>query len=120
MITEEKASGVTNTDVENYHTDNYELWLGVKEIIDKLPSRKLDPLDATQEFIGVYTPIELFALRLLHFVIVENKLYVFVKATSTELVYLPYDASGSDIGAHLTVVRRERDWCHASSSNNPL
>ncbi|CAI2298911.1 unnamed protein product [Caenorhabditis sp. 36 PRJEB53466] len=59
IVSEEKASEMSEREVEPYRSDNYAVWSGVKDILDTIPSRRLqlsdvrvfvDPLDATQEF----------------------------------------------------------------------
>ncbi|ULU13478.1 hypothetical protein L3Y34_016171 [Caenorhabditis briggsae] len=59
IVSEEKASEFSDREVEPYRSDNYAVWQSVKEILNQIPSRRLqlsdvrvfvDPLDATQEF----------------------------------------------------------------------
>ncbi|CAA21725.3 Putative inositol monophosphatase 3 [Caenorhabditis elegans] len=59
IVSEEKKSEFSEREIEPYRLDNYAVWQSVKEILDKIPSRRLqlsdvrvfvDPLDATQEF----------------------------------------------------------------------
>ncbi|CAL2028251.1 unnamed protein product [Caenorhabditis brenneri] len=59
IVSEEKSSDFSDREVEPYRSDNYAVWQSVKEILDRIPNRRLqlsdvrvfvDPLDATQEF----------------------------------------------------------------------
>uniref|UniRef100_A0AC35G2U3 Uncharacterized protein n=1 Tax=Panagrolaimus sp. PS1159 TaxID=55785 RepID=A0AC35G2U3_9BILA len=59
IISEEKASGMSEDEVSKYRDDNYQLWLDYKDALNLMPSTKydmsrmniwIDPLDATQEF----------------------------------------------------------------------
>ncbi|KAI6225581.1 Golgi-resident PAp (PAP) 3-Phosphatase-like protein [Aphelenchoides besseyi] len=59
VVTEEKSEGLSEEEVEKYRSDNYSLWLSIRNALKKLPSKKydlsrlgiwVDPLDATQEF----------------------------------------------------------------------
>uniref|UniRef100_A0A914C6Q2 inositol-phosphate phosphatase n=1 Tax=Acrobeloides nanus TaxID=290746 RepID=A0A914C6Q2_9BILA len=59
VVTEEKNEHMSESEVEKYRDDNYDLWLNVRGALEKIPSQKydfsrmsiwIDPLDATQEF----------------------------------------------------------------------
>jgi inositol monophosphatase 3 len=59
IISEEKASAMSEEEVSKYRDDNYQLWLDYKDALNLMPSTKydmsrmniwIDPLDATQEF----------------------------------------------------------------------
>nr|CAD2192122.1 unnamed protein product [Meloidogyne enterolobii] len=59
VITEEKFAKINNRELDRYRADNYELWMGLRELISSMPSWRIplgriviwiDPLDGTQEF----------------------------------------------------------------------
>ncbi|KJH46620.1 inositol monophosphatase family protein [Dictyocaulus viviparus] len=59
IITEEKESYISESDVTPYRKDSYSTWMSVHNILAQIPSRRLtlsevqvyvDPLDATQEY----------------------------------------------------------------------
>ncbi|PAV75042.1 hypothetical protein WR25_06366 [Diploscapter pachys] len=59
IVSEEKDSKVTEQEASRYRDDQYSIWLSVKDILNKMPERRLqlsdvqvyvDPLDATQEY----------------------------------------------------------------------
>uniref|UniRef100_A0A915D7V1 inositol-phosphate phosphatase n=1 Tax=Ditylenchus dipsaci TaxID=166011 RepID=A0A915D7V1_9BILA len=59
VITEEKTESMSESSVEEFRDDNYNVWLNVRKALEMLPSKKyplgritvwVDPLDATQEF----------------------------------------------------------------------
>ncbi|CAI4230938.1 unnamed protein product [Auanema sp. JU1783] len=59
VVTEEKDTSITDKEADKYRSDSYALWLSVRDILDKMPSKRIplndmqvyvDPLDATQEF----------------------------------------------------------------------
>uniref|UniRef100_A0A915N5T7 Myo-inositol monophosphatase A3 n=1 Tax=Meloidogyne javanica TaxID=6303 RepID=A0A915N5T7_MELJA len=59
VITEEKFAKINNREMDRYRADNYELWMGLRELISSMPSWRIplgriviwiDPLDGTQEF----------------------------------------------------------------------
>lgn len=63
VVTEEKNEHMSESEVEKYRDDNYDLWLNVRGALEKIPSQKydfsrmsiwIDPLDATQEFTGIF------------------------------------------------------------------
>nr|CAD2202808.1 unnamed protein product [Meloidogyne enterolobii] len=62
VITEEKFAKINNRELDRYRADNYELWMGLRELISSMPSWRIplgriviwiDPLDGTQEFTGL-------------------------------------------------------------------
>lgn len=61
VVTEEKSETLSDSEVEKYRSDNYAVWLSLRDALDRLPSKKydlsrltmwIDPLDATQEYTG--------------------------------------------------------------------
>ncbi|KAJ1352824.1 hypothetical protein KIN20_009243 [Parelaphostrongylus tenuis] len=59
IVSEEKDTSVSETDVAPYRADSYSIWLSIQDLLAKIPSRRfslsdvqvyIDPLDATQEY----------------------------------------------------------------------
>jgi hypothetical protein len=63
VISEEKSTQEKSKKLDRYRADNYELWLGLRETLSKVPNWRvplrriaiwIDPLDATQEYTGTF------------------------------------------------------------------
>lgn len=59
VVSEEKDTSISESDVAFYRANSYSVWLSVQDFLSKIPSRRLslsdiqvyvDPLDATQEY----------------------------------------------------------------------
>ncbi|KAK5982601.1 hypothetical protein GCK32_003291, partial [Trichostrongylus colubriformis] len=59
VVTEEKDTSIKESDAAPYRADTYSTWVSIRDVLAKIPSRRLtlsdvlvyvDPLDATQEY----------------------------------------------------------------------
>jgi len=41
VITEEKFAKINNRELDRYRADNYELWMGLRELISSMPSWRI-------------------------------------------------------------------------------